>query len=233
MLFKFKLISDFFGLIYPNTCAACGNNLYKNENIICTKCIYELPKTNYYKETGNPVEQIFWGRVNIERACSYYFFHKGSKFRKLIHKLKYKGQKEIGYEIGRHFGSELIGSDFINVIDVIVPVPIHPSRKRHRGYNQSDWIGMGLSESLDIPLDTKSFYRNVATETQTKKSRFERWKNVENVFSVKDEAAFLNKHILLIDDVLTTGATLEACANSLLKINGVKVSIATLAVTQM
>ena len=118
-------------------------------------------------------------------------------------------------------------------VDVIVPVPIHPSRKRHRGYNQSDWIGMGMSESLDIPLDTKNFYRNVATETQTKKSRFERWKNVENVFKVKSENIFLNKHILLIDDVLTTGATLEACANSLLKTDGVKVSIATLAVTQM
>jgi len=151
----------------------------------------------------------------------------------LIHKLKYKGQKEIGYEIGRHFGSELFGSDFINDVDVIVPVPIHPSRKRHRGYNQSDWIGMGMSESLYIPLDTKNFYRNVATETQTKKSRFERWENVENVFKVKNENAFLNKHVLLIDDVLTTGATLEACANSLLKVADVKVSIATLAVTQM
>lgn len=233
MLFKTNFINDFIGLIYPNTCAACGNNLYKNENIICTKCLYELPKTNYYKESGNFVEQIFWGRVNIERACAYYFFHKGSKFRKLIHKLKYKGQKEIGYEIGRHFGTDMFGSDFINDIDVIVPVPIHPSRKRYRGYNQSDWIGMGMTESLNIPLDIKNLYRNVATETQTKKSRFERWENVENVFKVKNEPAFINKHVLLIDDVLTTGATLEACANTLLKVDNIKVSIATLAVTQM
>ncbi len=217
-------------IIYPRTCAACGNNLLKYENLICTKCLYYLPKTNYHNEKDNPVSQLFWGRVNIENATSYYYFYKGSKFQRLIHRLKYQGQKEIGFELGKCLGAVLSFATLYDDVEIIVPVPLHPKREKKRGYNQSDWIANGMAESMKIPVDTKLLYRAIASETQTRKSRFERWENVESIFKLRDKEALKNKHIILIDDVVTTGSTLEACANTLLDVENAKVSIATLAV---
>ncbi len=225
-----RLIEDFVQLIYPKICLSCGVNLLRNETTICTKCLYQIPRTNYHNDVDNPVSQFFWGRIQVEIATSFYHFQKGSKFQKLIHQLKYSGHKEIGFEIGKHFGSELKNSDNFKNIDLIVPVPLHPKRKKKRGYNQSDWIAFGLSETMGITVDTKNVYRNIETETQTKKNRMERWKNVDSIFKIKDFSAFENKHILLIDDVITTGATIEACATALLKAKNSKISVATMAV---
>ncbi|MDY6799977.1 MAG: ComF family protein [Bacteroidota bacterium] len=225
----FEPLKDFFNLIYPNLCVVCNNHLVSQEKLICTSCLYNLPKTNFHLDIENPVSQLFWGRTKIEYATSFYFYHKGSKYQKMMHKFKYHDCKEIGFILGRYFGSQLKDSVF-NQVDLIVPVPLHKSKLKKRGYNQSEFVARGLSESLEKEVDAKTLIRSVATSTQTRKSRFERWKNVERIFDIKEPERFRNKHILLVDDVVTTGSTLEACANTLLEVPETKVSIATLAV---
>lgn len=225
-----SLALDFINLFFPLHCEACGTNLLHGEKVICTKCLFELPKTNYHKDKENKIAQLFWGKVYIETATAYYFFNKGSIFQKLMHKLKYKGKKEIGIYLGKLLGAELKDSDNYKGLDAIIPIPLHPKRQKKRGYNQSDCIGEGLAEVLGIELMTNNLIRATETQTQTKKSKEERWNNVENVFKVLHPEKISGKHILLIDDVITTGATLEACARVLLKINNVKVSIACVAV---
>lgn len=225
-----KLLFDFINLFYPNLCQSCGNTLLTGESIICLQCRYEIPKTHFVSEKDNFVEHIFWGRVNLEHASAYYYFHKGSKFQDLIHNLKYKGAKEIGFELGKMYGQEMKNAPAYQNIDFVVPVPLHPKREKKRGYNQSDWIAKGISEVTGIAIDNKNLYRSVETETQTKKSRFERWQNVDNIFKIRDEKLFENKHILIVDDVVTTGSTFEACANAVLGVKGAKVSIGALAV---
>lgn len=177
------------------------------------------------------MEQLFWGRCRIEKAAAFSFYNRDSRIRKLIHNLKYKGIKEIGYDLGRIYGASLAGSDFLKEIDIIVPVPLHPSKKRVRGFNQSDIIAEGLSESTGLPVDYNSLKRVTVTETQTRRSRYERWVNVDGIFSIADYSNIVGKHVLLVDDVITTGSTIESCANELLKAEGVKVSVAALAVT--
>jgi ComF family protein len=188
-----------------------------------------MPTTGYQPGIENPVSQLFWGRVNIEGACSYFHFRKLSKYQHLLHQLKYNGRKDVGVELGRQFGYIIGKSLHEQKVSVIIPVPLHPKRERKRGYNQSTMIAEGISVATNIPVDETSVRRVVSTTTQTKKTRLERWQNVENIFDITNGQLLSNKHILLIDDVVTTGATLEACAQALLRIDGVKVSIATLA----
>jgi ComF family protein len=187
----------------------------------------DLPKTHFQLEAGNPVEQIFWGRVRIEQATSYFYYSKGSRYQRLIHDMKYQGKKWIGYELGKKMGTDLLETHYAEA-HKIVPVPLHPKKLRKRGYNQSFWIAKGLSERLDIPVEPNNLYRKVNTRSQTKKSRFDRWQNLKNVFGVRVPDTFSYKHILLIDDIVTTGATLEACANSLAEIKGCRISILSL-----
>lgn len=224
-----KYLNDFFNLFFPDLCVVCNSHLVNQENLICTKCLYNIPKTNYHLDIDNPVSQLFWGRAKVEYATGFFFFNKGSIYQKMMHKFKYYGNKEIGFVLGKSFGSQLKNSVF-DEIDIIIPVPLHKSKLKKRGYNQSEWLGMGLSEAMQKPIDTNSLIRKLATETQTRKSRFERWKNVENIFKVIDENILIGKHILLVDDVVTTGSTMEACINAILKVKNTKVSIATLAV---
>lgn len=224
-----QYLIDFFNLFFPDLCVVCNSHLVAQEELICTKCLYNLPKTNYHKEISNPVSQLFWGRTKVEFATAYFMFSKGSKYQGMMHKFKYHGYKEIGFVLGKALGNQLKNS-FFNQVDVIIPVPLHKSKLKKRGYNQSEWIANGLSETLQKPVDVKSFIRSVATETQTRKSRFERWKNVKNIFKITNEKALEGKHVLLVDDVVTTGSTLEACTNVILKVKNTKVSIAALAV---
>lgn len=221
--------NDLLNLIYPDLCQACDTYLLQGEVVICTKCLFHLPKTNFHQQENNPVSMLFWGRVRIEYAASFYTFEKGSKYQKLIHKLKYHNRPEIGIELGKHLGYILGKSEMYKSIDIIVPVPLHPKKRKLRGYNQSEMIVKGISESMQKPADMDSLIRQVHTESQTKKGRLERWENVDNVFQVKETEPLANKHILLVDDVVTTGSTLEACAQVLLNIEGTRVSIATLA----
>ena len=200
-----------------------------HESHLCDLCLFHLPRTNFEKDLNNPVAQLFWGRVFIELATSFFFYSKGSKYQHILHELKYKGKKEIGFEIGKIFGKEIMNSEFSDV-DLIVPIPLHPSRERKRGYNQAEWIAMGLAEAMGKPLENKSILRITSSSTQTKKGRYDRWTNVEGIFRTRLPEKLVNKHILLVDDVVTTGATLEACATAILSIPETKVSIATLAV---
>ena len=223
----FNIFYDLFSLIFPQVCPACGNTLYIQENSICTKCLYELPKTNFHFNKDNEVARLFWGRIKLEAATSYYFYYKGSKFQNIIHQFKYKGQKHIGFNLGRLFGADLKNTPF-SEIEIIHPVPLHYKKLKRRGYNQSEYIARGISESLNKPVITDAVYRATDVETQTIKSRYERWENIKDVFKIKKVNKLENKHILLVDDVLTTGSTLEACAGEILKLDSTKVSIATL-----
>ncbi|RUT73156.1 ComF family protein [Ancylomarina longa] len=222
-------VNDFINLFYPDLCAACGNYLFKNEKIICTKCLYHLPKTDFHLQKHNPVSILFWGRVPIEYAAALYTFSKGSKYQKLIHKLKYHGATEIGIELGKLLGYNLHKSEFFRDIDMIIPVPLHPRKQKIRGYNQAEVIADGIAESMKVPVLTNNLIRKVHTQSQTKKNKLERWENVDNIFSLQNPEQLCNMHLLLVDDVVTTGSTLEACAHALQVAEGVKVSIATLA----
>lgn len=194
---------------------------------ICNKCRYNIPRTGYHKEQDNPVEQIFWGRVRVNHAASLFYYTKGSRYQKLIHVIKYHGNKDLGYEMGKIYGRELAHTPFSKA-DLIVPVPLHPVKIRKRGFNQSEWIGKGLAEALQKPMVVNTLYRAVNTRSQTRKTRIERWKNVENVFRLRSVEAFRNRHVLLVDDVVTTGSTLESCTNVITGCANASVSIVTL-----
>jgi ComF family protein len=222
-------INEFISLVYPKICAACGNSLWSHEKVICTSCEFRLPKTNYHLLQENPVSGLFWGRGNIYSASAYLFFHKGSRVQQLVHQLKYKGRKDVGISLGKIYGLTLLQSPWFNDLDLIIPVPLHPKKLTTRGYNQSEQFGLGLSESMKIPLNTQSLIRNEATETQTKMNRFKRWENVNRIFKIKDPALLTGKNILLIDDVITTGATLEACIQALSEIPETRISIVAIA----
>jgi ComF family protein len=201
----------------------------RNESLICTECFVVIPRTNYHFVEDNPVAQLFWGRCMIEKAAAFSYYNKGSRIRKLIHNLKYKGIREIGYELGRIYGLSLKESGFTNDIDMIIPVPLHPMKERIRGFNQSETISMGIADVTRLPVDIKSLARILVSATQTKRSRYERWTNVEGIFQVIDSETIMGKHVLLVDDVITTGSTIESCTNELLKVEGVKVSVVALA----
>ena len=222
-------LSDFVGLIYPNLCICCSTNLMKGEQFVCSHCLYDLPKTGFYKEPGNPVERMFWGRVMVEYAAANYFFKKGNRVQTVIHQIKYRGQKEMGEYFGKEMGKNLHPTSF-SLVDMIAPVPLHPDKLKKRGYNQSEWIARGVCAELGKPLDNSTLVRHAAATTQTRKKRYERWENVELGFGLSNPESFAGKHILLIDDVITTGATLEACIRAAQCAENVKISVAALAV---
>lgn len=226
-----ELFHHFIGLFYPNMCSACGENLTIGEEVICLKCLYHLPRTNLHLERENKIEKRFWGKVNIECATSFYYFEKGSDFQKILHKLKYKDGKEIGFTMGKYAGSELLDSPDFQQFDFIVPVPLHPKKMAKRGYNQAEWIAHGLSEVMNVPVETTNLFRAIENPTQTKKSVYERWENTKGIFDIHNLELFENKRVLIVDDVLTTGATLIACAEAILeKCPTAKISVFTLAV---
>jgi ComF family protein len=222
-------LDNFLELIYPSVCITCGERLSSQEKFICINCWLDLPVGRFHADSENKVAQLFWGRVNIEHATSWFQYRKGSMYQELIHFIKYKGQKELGLEAGNRFGDLLVATGTFASVDIIVPVPLHKRRQVKRGYNQSEWIAMGIGEAFQKPVMAGNLFRQIFNPTQTRKNRFERWQNVDGIFGVKNPLEFENKHLLLVDDVVTTGSTLEACAWELLKIKGVKVSIATLA----
>lgn len=223
-----RYIQAFVDTVYPNCCPACGEILYQNEELLCLKCLFNLPRTRFHHIADNEVARIFWGRIPVNQATSFMYFAKESPYRRIIHELKYNNQKQIGIKMGRLFALELRDTGFMNA-DYIIPVPLHPKKQRKRGYNQSALIAQGMSEIMHIPILTDLLVRNIPTKTQTRKTRYERWENVRDTFCIKSSAQIQDKHCLLIDDVITTGATLEACASVLLEVPGVSVSIASLA----
>lgn len=226
---NFRLLYYLTELLFPRLCVCCGDKLIEQEQWICLHCLHHIPRTNFHLEAENPVARLFYGRVKIEFATSFFYFSKGSSYQSLIHNLKYKGMKELGAEMGKHFGIDLQQSDDFSTIDLICPVPLHPKKEKKRGYNQSWWIASGMAAQMNIPLSDDNLKRVTFTDTQTRKNRFERWQNVEGIFELTNPEAYAGKHILLVDDVVTTGATIEACAQAILSKTDARVSIATLA----
>lgn len=229
MNIKESYLADFVSLLFPELCAACGESLVVNEHLLCTDCLYNLPFTNFNLQLDNIVARQFWGKIPVERAFALYYFNKGGKIQNLMHQFKYKGVRKIGNLLGNIAGGQLIDNELFNSVDLIIPVPLHKNRLRKREYNQSACFAEGLAEKLNIPVDINNLVRINATETQTHKSRFARFENMKEVFAVMKPERLLNKHVLLVDDVITTGSTLEACGEQLLKIEGLKLSIATIA----
>lgn len=225
-------LGSFLSLLFPRCCVVCGRPLAKGEECLCTMCNIELPRTDYHLRKDNPVEKLFWGKVPLERATSFYFYRKGSDFRQILHQLKYGGQKGIGAIMGRYMAAELQQSGFFEGVDVILPVPLHKKKQQIRGYNQSEWIARGITAVTGIPIDTEAVVRRKNTETQTRKSSLERWENVEGIFELHRAEALAGKHILIVDDVLTTGATTVECASCLTGIEGIRISVLTLAVAE-
>jgi len=223
-------LNDFIALFYPDLCLVCGNNLLKHEECICTTCLHKTPKTNCFKQRENEVSKIFWGRSKLENAAALFTFNKDGNAQKLIHTLKYEEGKNVGIFLGKQLGFAIKESEFFNNIDIVIAVPLHPKKQKLRGYNQSSYLAKGIKEVLSIPINKKSLLRIENTDSQTRKKRFSRWENMMNSFDLKNSNKLMDKHILLVDDVVTTGATLEACAQKLLEIKGVKVSIVTIAV---
>ncbi|NCD70444.1 ComF family protein [Mucilaginibacter agri] len=229
MKFTRGYIADFFSLLFPQLCEACNETLSRQEELICTNCLYNLPYTNFHRSNDHIVAQQFWGKLPLEGSFALFYFTKGGNVQRLMHHLKYRNKPQIGTLLGKIAGRQLSTHDKLKTADLIIPVPLHPSRLRKRGYNQSEYFAKGLAEIMEAKVSTKNLLRAKATETQTRKSRFERFENVSEVFKINDPAALAGKHILLVDDIMTTGSTLEACGNILLQIEGVKLSIATMA----
>lgn len=223
------MLSDFISLFFPRCCMACSNSLVKGEEIICLKCDYDLPKTNSHLIEANFIAIKFYGKVPLRDAVAFYRFSKQGKVQRLLHRLKYNNQPDIGELIGNKYGTELAQSGFQDKYQLIVPVPLHKSKLRRRKYNQSAVFAKGLAESLQLPIDDKLLIRTARTSTQTRKSRTDRWKNVENIFAVKEPEKLLDKNILLVDDVITTGATLESCALALIDAGCKAVGVAAIA----
>lgn len=225
-------IEDFVALFFPELCAGCGACLFKNEQHICTNCIYHLPLTNFHRDPLNKAARQLWGRLQFEQASSYVYFRKDGRVRNIMHQLKYNKNTRAGFRMGQLYAYTLSGSGDWKMPDLIIPVPLHPSKLRKRGYNQSAHIADGMASVLDIPVITDALLRVKNTLTQTKRSRFARYENLLTAFICRDTARLINKHVLLVDDVMTTGATLEAAGTVLLEIPGLVLSIATIAYTE-
>ena len=215
-------------LTFPHVCEGCGTDVLAIDHFLCLRCLSSLPQTKFHLHANNPIEKIFWGRVPLVNATAQYYFTKESLMQRLMHAFKYKSNKELGLYLGKLMGQSLLESDRFHNIDVIIPLPLFPKKERQRGYNQAAILGAGIGEILKKPVLKNVVVRNQATETQTKKNRVERWQNMEGRFELINEKAIEGKHVLLVDDVVTTGATLEACSKEILLATDVRLSIATL-----
>jgi ComF family protein len=226
------ILRDFISLFFPRCCLACSESLVRGEEILCTNCLLELPRTNYHLQKGNPIEEKLFGRIPVKHAWAFLKFKKRGTVQHLLHQLKYNNHPEVGIALGKVFGKALADSGFDQSFELIVPVPLHWSRLRKRGYNQSSKFAEGLSSSLKIPWDESITIRRERTATQTKKSRMQRWENVKDVFTISQNDKILGKRILLVDDVITTGATLEACGQHLIAAGCAQLSVAVIAEAQ-
>jgi len=222
-------LTDFIELFYPRTCKACGKALNKGEDWICAHCLLDMPTTDFWNRADNSVNQLFWGRTKMEFASAFLHFAKGSHYRHLIHSLKYKDDCNTGIRLGELYGYALVKGSLYPTIDAIIPVPLHPKKFKIRGYNQAECIAQGLSNVLKVPCRTDVLIRTVHTPTQTKKNKEQRWNNVSGVFDVPEQAQVQGQHLLIVDDVITTGATIEHCAMTLQQKGGARVSLACIA----
>lgn len=219
-----------FHLFFPHCCAGCGSDVISNEQLLCLSCINRLPLTNFHLYAENPVQHIFRGRLPLVNATSYLYFTKDSLLQHLMHQFKYNNRKDIGAWFGKRIGEALKASNRFSMPDALLPIPLFAARERKRGYNQAHILCTAMAEAMGLPVLKDIVFRSVFTETQTRKNRIERWQNMEGKFSLKDAASIQGKHLLLVDDVITTGATLEACGQALLAAGDVRLSVATMGI---
>lgn len=220
-----KWIDDLKELLFPRYCKVCRRRLTHSEQHLCVSCLLELPRTHYERTPNNMLMQHFMEWPEVVAATAYFYYYKEGRYSNLIHHLKYYDHPEVGTYLGRLAATGLQASGFFEGIDLIVPVPLSKKKQRKRGYNQCDYIAQGIGQVIGIDVHTRCIERAVDTDTQTHKSRMERWKNTEGIFQITDATAVSGKHILIVDDVATTGATLHACVSTLLKVPNVRVSI--------
>ncbi len=226
------MLRDIIYLFYPKYCAACDTPIYKNERVICTTCRHVLPLGNFHNVNAKKIEKVFYGCAKIENATSLLVFQKDNLVQKLIHNLKYRGREEIGEELGKWLGQELSQINEYKVIDIVVPVPLHKKRLRERGYNQVETFGIEIAKKLEAVYIDSVLKKKSYNKKQSKRDRSNRWINTVETFEVQNESLLCNKHILLVDDIVTTGATIESCADVLKSIPGIKISVATMALTE-
>lgn len=227
-----SISSPLVHFLYPHICLGCGSDTIEDGNFICLECISELPHTNFALQANNAVEKLFWGRLPVEAAMSELYFSTPSVVQNLVHEFKYRGNKNIGLYFGKLMGKSLLNSNRFNNVDAIIPLPLFYKKEMKRGFNQSAVLCEGIGQVLNIPVVTKAVNRAAYTDSQTRKDRTDRWLNVEKSFAVIDKEIIKGKHVLLVDDVITTAATLEACGSQILKTEGTLLSIATLCISK-
>ncbi len=227
------VVADLSALIFPPQCEVCGRKLSEGVNSFCMRCRMEAPLTGFAQMPDNPLYRDFWGQLPVVHASALLYYSPDSKWREVIHGFKYRGRWRRAVELGEWYGEELRRSGWYNDVDVVIPIPLHPIKRILRGYNQSEYIAEGICRSLGVKLDRGSVIRHSYNRSQTQKSHQERWEGVEGIFSVRDVEPLRGKHILLVDDVITTGATVISCAEAILKaVPDARLSIGALAVTQ-
>ena len=228
MKFISGIIESLLHLLYPQVCEGCGSDALPSKSCLCVRCIHNLPATGFEKNAFNPIEKMLIGRIPFEKATAQFYFTKEGLMQTLMHRFKYRGNLVLGKQLGLLMGIQLSESNRFDNIDALVPLPLFENKERQRGYNQSTVLCKAIAEVMHLPIIEDAVIRPVQTDTQTKKSRIERWKNMEGKFQLVDGSKIFGKHILLVDDVITTGATIESCATALLEGSNVKVSIAAL-----
>ena len=226
-------ITRILDFISPRLCVVCGQRLAPTERSLCSVCLFHLPRTDFHqKPLDNPMAQLFWGLAPIEKTAALFYYHPHSETAQLVYRLKYNNRPDIGEDIGRVMANELQATDFFSDIDVLLPVPLASKRLRQRGYNQSEQLAKGISDITHLPIVTKALRRKHFQQSQTTLNRWQRQENVEDTFWLKDGSQLQDKHVLLIDDICTTGATLISCANTLKDIEGIRISVLTLGFTK-
>jgi len=219
------MFRELLSVFFPNNCAACEQPMTVGETVICTHCLTALPYTDYHQLSDNPVEKLFWGRAPLQAGMALLYFNKGNRVQRLMHQLKYHSDLEVGLTIGRMLGSRIRNNPRFDGLDCVMPVPLHPRKLKKRGFNQSELIARGISEESAIPLDTETLVRALNNPTQTRKTRFERFKNVSGAFELQNFNEKNYRHVLLVDDVVTTGSTIESCIIAFQKSTKASVSL--------
>ena len=227
------IFNSFIDTLFPRICPVCNNVLLSHEKHICTKCRIDIPITRYHMQEFNAMEQLFAGKTPIEKAVGYFFYEKGNPYSNILHNIKYRNNPQLGQYVAKLFAQELLSRDIFRDIDCIIPVPLHHRKKIQRGYNQSEYIAKGFSEVFNIPVHNNIIIAHKSHESQTNKGIYERWLNTQNIFSAQDTQVLENKHILIVDDVVTTGATLLSAALTIASVPNIKISLATLGVAKL
>lgn len=216
-------------LLFPHNCLGCSTDIINDKDLLCAKCAYQMPATKYFNALDNPVDRAFYGRIRIENAAAGFYYTQESLVQHLMVQLKYKGNKEVGFYLGRLIAYELQNADRYKDVEVLIPLPLNAKREFKRGYNQAMEICKGIASIWHKPIINDAVIRTVNNDTQTHENRINRWLNVDGIFMVTNPAAIAGKHVLLVDDVVTTGATIESCGSVILKIPNTKLSVACVA----